>query len=313
MDWPTLIFGLGTIGMVVVSHRYLPQQPSPLATTFIHSLHAPGFAIIAAAGWWFFRRQSVGPAAYLWAAVIATTAAILGEAAQVPGPRNARLSDIGTDMIGIFGALGSIVILDQAARSTLAKRMLLILVPMTFLALFFTFRHSFSSGTTLILRSQSMPGLLSFEHSWESRMYTASQGGPASIIANPDGWPDGGGSSVLKVEAAGRWNVVLRLHPYPNWSGYENLSFVVASTDGKAHALTVAVSDTPESPSETWSRQYAHATVYASPRRIVIPLKQLAPDDNPEPLDFRHVSEVILTTDYQDAPTTLLLDDFRLE
>jgi hypothetical protein len=313
MDWPTLVFGLVTIGVVIASHRYLPSHSSPLMTKFAHSLHAPGFAIIAAAAWWLFRRQLAGPSAFLWAAIMSTAAAVIGEAAQVPGPRNARLSDIGIDMLGIFGALGSIAAFDPQVRKSLTNRWWLALLPLAFLALFFAFRDSIGIGAMLIGRSQSMPGLVSFEHVWESRMYTASQGGPASIIANPDGWPEGGGESVLEVEAAGRWNVVLRLYPYPDWSGYENLTFLAASADGKTHALTVSVSDTPAYRSAEWNRQFAHATVHSKPQRIVIPLAQLLPGDNPEPLDFRYVSDVILTTDYQGGPTTLLLDDFRLE
>ena len=216
-------------------------------------------------------------------------------------------------MIGIFGSLGTIAVIEQLVRTSSRRRWLLVLAPAVLAALFVTFRDSISLGTTLVGRTKSFPVLLSFEHSWESNLYTASQGGPASIIPNPDGWPTDGGESLLKVEAAGRWNVVLRLYPYPDWNGYETLTFVAAALDGKRHALTVSVSDTPTRPEQPWNRHFSNTTVDPEPRRIIIPLQELGIRDGDRPLDQHHVHDIILTTDYQEQATTLLLDNFRLE
>jgi hypothetical protein len=311
--WPIIVFGLLTALVVIATHRYLPSQPSPLASRFTHSLHAPGFALIAAAAWWLFRWQRPGLNNYGRAILLSVVAAVLGETAQVIGPRNAQLSDLGIDVIGIFGALGTIAIIDQLVRPSSRRRWLLVLAPAVVAALFVTFRDSVSLGATLVGRTKTFPVLLSFEHGWESNLYTASQGGPASIIPNPDGWPTDGGEALLQVEAAGRWNVVLRLYPYPDWNGHETLTFVAAAVDGKRHALTLSVSDTPTRLGQPFKRHFSNTTVDPEPRRISIPLQELGIQDGNRPLDRHHVYDIILTTDYQGQATTLLLDDFRLE
>ena len=97
----------------IAAHLFEPIAWPPLGSNILHSLHGPGFALIALLILWYYQNQSRSNINYVLAATIAMGIGLIAEIAQIPGTRNAEAKDLFVDALGIFGALGIAASFDK--------------------------------------------------------------------------------------------------------------------------------------------------------------------------------------------------------
>ena len=215
-DWLFAIVALALLIAIIASHRYSPPQLSPTAIWLLHSLHAPGFAVVASIALWIFKKKGHGTASYWLACAVTMGAAVLAEVSQIPGPRDAQFGDLVVDATGIAAALGTAALFDRRLRQWISWRWLPLVASLSLAALFFTTKTSIGLSIALFGRSNALPALLTVEHRWESYLYPESRKGTATVVTKPDAWPGGNGDFVLRAEATGRWDILIHVFPYPH-------------------------------------------------------------------------------------------------
>jgi len=227
-----LLLLAAVIAIDIASHLLTPTDWPPLAIDILHSLHGPGFALIALAVFWYLQSRCVSTINYLLAAGIAMSIGLVSEIAQIPGPRDAQFKDLLVDGIGILGALGIAASLDRRVRSAISRPARLLLPAVAGVALAMACVPALWYSYALLSQQRAFPVLLSFEQAWEMATISKTDGLKPSRIATPDDWPVDGATIAHGTEA-GRWGIFLSLHPLPDWQGYSKLSFVAASVDAE--------------------------------------------------------------------------------
>ena len=225
-------------------------------------------------------------------------------AAQIPGPRDAELIDLVVDAIGIISGLGFIAMFDARYRS-------FPLAIITVLALVVAAGPTLFYGYAWISQQRAAPTLLSFEHRWERPIF--GQPGPhhPDMLPAPPGWPLEG--TVALAEETDRGRALVRVTPYPDWTGYSALSFIAASGSGMPTKIRVSIVDIRPTDESDTNRFRENFDIGAQPTRITIPLDKLREISNGRPFDLAHIEAIFLNAVEPGSDTSVYLDDFRLE
>ncbi len=303
--------GIGLALAVIWAHHFLPSQTSALAAESIRSLHAPGFGLVSILVLKLGRFRGRPVARYLKAAATTMLLAVIAEATQIPGGREAQLSDLVIDALGIIGFLGCAAALDRDIRGVIgipgSVALALVCIPAFGAAITPTVRLT----QALVMRQQVLPTLLSFDGPWE-RAYARGEEIDFEVIPAPAGWPSGSGN-IARAESSGRFAMMLRLAPYPDWRNHEAVSFVAATTDGESRRIELGLWGLEPADGSLASRYYTGVRIGPAPARYCIKFTDLPDATSDRPFDLRVVSELLLAAAKHEAGITVLLDDFRLE
>jgi VanZ family protein len=303
---------VGALALVIAAHLFEPHYFSRTAKAYIKSLHAPGFAVVSAALALLLKRCGLAFKSYAYAAAGALAAGVLSELAQLSGPRHAELSDLLKDVVGICAGLGLVATFDTRVRRSVGAAGFGLLLLITGIAVTASLRESVSIAYALVSRNAALPVLLSFDQSWEYHLYQEAGRPTVAVVHSPPDWPAENGSSVLRTQATGRYNTFLHLRPYPDWRGYDEVSFIAASADENSYEVTLTVRDirpTADSPRNSF---HGRVIVTPDPRRFSFRLEDIAGEADTRPFDFAHIDIVILSLASERRVGTVLLDDFRL-
>jgi VanZ family protein len=300
------------LAAVALAHRYSPDRVSELADAFVHSLHGPGFVVLALAillVLQFRHRQTIN---YVYAAAISMAIGFLAEAAQIPGPRDAQIEDLVVDGLGIVGALGTVALFDREVAAELKRTQRLAIGVTGIIALATSLAPAMWYSYAWLSRTHAFPQLVTFEHRWERAI--VNQMGPSEpeLVAAPSEWP-GSDQVVAHVVEDGPYGALIRVTPHPDWTGYSTLSFVAASTDPEGARVMVDIRDilpTKRSPESRYSRTIRVDQV---PREYVIDLAQVAASGNERPFDISRVATINLSAEVPGDGIELWVDNFRLE
>ena len=178
----------------------------------MHSLHGPGFALIAITVFCYLQSQRASTGNYLLAAFIAMGIGLISEIAQIPGSRNAQLEDLIVNSIGIFGVLGLAGSFDKQLRSKIGNLARLSLSAAASIALTITIAPTIWYSYALVSQKQAFPALLEFEHRWERATFNQPGSQSPNLVDMPAGWPSDG-TTIAHAEEAGQWGIFLSLHP----------------------------------------------------------------------------------------------------
>jgi len=296
----------------IAAHRFNPVNWPPLAHDILHSFHGTGFALLAVIVWWLLQRRYPDSFNYLLAAGITMGIGIVSEAAQIPGPRDAQFNDLIVDGLGVFGALGLLAAFDPQARSQLTRPVQVILPTIAGVALGIACVPSVWFSYALVQQHRAFPHLLTFEHAWESAVYSQPERQRPVLVESPANWP-GGGGTVARSREAGRWGIFISIKPAIDWNEYSRLSFVVASA-GEPIAMDIAVKDIRQKDVEKeQSRFYKAFQAGPEPRRITVTFEEIARGASNGPFDFSKIESIVLSAAKPGSGAEVLLDDFRLE
>ena len=298
-------------GVVLAAHFYTPAQASALANEAIRSLHGPGFGLVALLVLKLLRFSGGPLAVYFKAGAATMLLAVLAEAAQIPGPREAEMRDLLVDALGIAGFLGCAAAFDrdviQSIGRVRAGGIALIGVPALAAAVFPTAWLSYA----LVMRSNAVPQLLSFDAAWEST-YAFGDEIDFEIIPAPGGWPAGSGK-IARLHSAGKYGLMLHLHAYPDWSDYAGVSFIAATTGGETRRIALGLWGLRPRDKSPAGRFYTRTKITPEPARYCISFSDLPDESTERSVDLRRISELLVGAARNELGVTVYVDDFRLE
>ena len=297
--------------LAIAAHLFNPTHWPPIGVDILHSLHGPGFALLALLILLYFQYQCRSVINYVLAASIAMGVGLASEMAQIPGARDAEIMDLVVDALGIFAAVGIAASLDKNVRHLLPTWARLLLPTAAAAALAVTCVPTLWLGHALIQQRAAFPTLLTFENRWESAAFGQTQGKRPTIVEVPVGWP-AGGPLVARAVEHGRWGIFLSLHPLPNWSDYETLSFVIASA-AEEFALDICINDTKATRESSSNRFCKSVEIGPLPQDISITFAEIKNGANSQHFDFTKVDAVVFSAAKPGSKVELLVDNIRLE
>lgn len=309
---PHILVALGSLValvLIAVAHRQLPERPSHFLDMLVHSLHGPGFMVVTFAVFMLLRLYRPGTRNYWYTAMIAVAIGIFGEAAQIPGPRNAELSDIVVDTIGIVGALGLLALLDHYLQRRLTPITHLIIVIVTLPAVLYSLGPTAWWSYSWLAQKQAVPELLTFEKRWERWTIGNRFSGSMERIPVPDGWSVEG--MAVRVTSSRRGGI-LEWKAYSDWREYRALTFLAASDDGLVHSISVTIQDMRHAGQPEPNNYRTSVAVGPTPARLRIPIDDIRGNSG-EQIDLAHVNYLFLRLTDRVAGVPVILDDFRLE
>jgi len=295
---------------VLLAHRILPDNASDLLVQVIQSLHGPGFGTVAIGflvltGQSEYRRHT-----YFKTAFLAMALAGLSEVAQIPGPRDAQFGDLFIDALGITGFLGAHALMRNSVRRSIRPSRLFFAVLACVLTLSITLAPTIGSSYSLVRRTLLFPKILDFESSWERR-YSSVPNGDVVIVPAPKDWPVKN-SRLGQLRSAGRWGIMLRIFPYPDWREYTAVSFVAASTTVDSVPITFSLR-TRGTHETVYQRFRTQLLIGPKPTRYVIPFVDLVSSSGGDSIKLTHVQALVVSESHTKEGVLLLVDDFHLE
>jgi hypothetical protein len=294
----------------IALHRFEPEFWPPLAVSIMHSLHGPGFAVVALLVFWALRLRYPSRLNYLPAFAVTMGIGVISEIAQIPGPREAQLSDLVVDALGILGALGVLAAFDRSVRTQLARPVRLALPALAGLALGIACVPTLWFSYALVQQQLAFPQLLTFEERWERAAFDQTDKTRPSLVAAPANWPVAG-NTVARAQENGRWGIFIGLRPQPDWRGYSSLSFVVASVSGR-FAIDIGVRDMAKADERHGVRYYKTVWADEKPQQVTVTFDEIAAHPGERAFDFSLVQAVVLSASEPGQGSEILVDDFRL-
>jgi len=239
----------------------------------------------------------------------------LTELVQFFGPRDASLGDVITDVAGAVTALALAASFDRrliAADSGQGRRrrnrlrlgaVLLTVVALVPLA---------SWVVAYRIRDSSFPVLCDFESRLAAK-FVRTTGALLERVPPPAGWRTATPGRAGRVTFGGSLYPVLVFNePYPDWTGFEFLSFRLYSESRQEMPLVLRVHDAAHDQryEDRYNRKLA---VPPGPSEIRIPLAdlRLAPDGRE--MKMSTIRAVALFAVEPEQPFTIWIDDLRLE
>jgi len=306
-----IIAGALLVLVVLWAHYYMPSQISALTADAIRSLHGPGFGIVALIVV-NLGRFSGGPAArYLKSGAATMLLAILAEAAQIPGPREAELGDLLIDALGIIGFLGFAAALDHELRSKIGTLGTVAIVLVSLPAFAAATASTGWLSYALVKRNQALPQLLSFDETWE-QTYANGNEVDYDVIPAPEGWPAGSGK-IARLHSAGKSGLMLHLRTYPDWSNYVAVSFIAATTGDETRRIALGLWGLNLGDGTLPGRYYTRAKISPIPARYCIMFDELPDHSSERPFNLNYVSQLTVGATKNERGVTIYVDDFRLE
>jgi len=298
--------------LTITAHRVFPERPSALLDAIVHSLHGPGFAAITVLIYLVVDKNGSAIRPYFVTGCVAMAIGLISEIAQIPGSRDAQVTDLVVDGIGIVGALAAIAFLDKRilARMQIGFRPFVALVAT--LAFIVTFVPTIWFANAFVMQRRAMPSLLSFEHRWELATYDQAEGRHPTLIPKPEAWP-GSTPTVAYTREIGRWGTLIRLKPFPDWRGYSILTFVAQSMSDSDFELDVDLINMRAKGEKKSPRFETSVSISASPKRYVLPLHELRSKKEDKLLDKQFVKSLTFSASYPGQGAAMLIDDIRLE
>jgi hypothetical protein len=305
------VLAAAAVAATVAVFHLMPMDMIPrlIRKEALDAAHYIGFAslTILVMRWSLRGPQAGSPGsghALFFAPLFLITLAVTAEFAQamVPG-RTPGLDDLVRDFIGIGAGILFVAATHTRMRSL---RAVLVVAAAALLG-----AGLFDSGIALAgkfaARSQ-FPSIATFESDHERHLYRR-MSSAIEVVAGSGDWSDSG--SVLHVRPRSRapYRGVSFVDFPQDWSGMETLAFTAGSAPGGAISITVRVYD-DDSIEDYFDQFNAVYEIDERPRRIEIPLTDIADGPSLRQLDTARIREVTIFTD---AMTDFFLDDLRLQ
>ena len=307
----TVSVGLLLTAGVLLAHQYLPDNISDLSHQLIRSLHGPGFGLVALLIMIAMRNPERPLVAYIKAAAFSMILAGVAEASQILGPRTPQISDLLTDALGILAFLGTATVFDRGVRSSIGKPRARLLSLIGIPAMVLTLMPTLWLSYALMMRSQSLPQLLSFDEVWE-QAYSSGVDAPPEIIPAPAGWPPDSGN-IARLHSAGQWGLMLHIRPHPDWSEYSAVSFIAATSNEESRQIAIGLWGINPGDGTLPGRYYTTIKIGQKPARYCIFLGVLNKPSSQRKFDLTHISEMLVGATIDETGIEILVDDFRLE
>jgi hypothetical protein len=301
----TGVFALVAIG-AILAHLFKPANMPPLGIALLHSLHGPGFAVLAVVFLWGLQAHHYSKNNYWVAGTAAIIIGVLSEAAQIIGPRDASLADIAVDGLGIFGALWFVAFLDPSVRRGLSRTERASALIATGVALLLTCVPTLWYSYSLFMQQRAFPELLTFDHNWEKATYELNGNTSSELVSTVDR------GKVARSKQTGEWGIFLSVTPWPDWREYSRLVFAAAAVR-REFPVVVCLRDMQANSITEDIPVCVHVPVTLNPSEYTVEFQSIRNSSRNPPFDFSRVSALVFSAVDADKDDELVLDAIRLE
>ncbi len=231
---PTPYFVRNIVLVVVVAAAIYAAHSANLAAishlprAFIDSLHAPGFALVASAALLLRYPRIHAVSGILTISFYVFLVAVLGEASQILGPRDADIKDLLMDVVGIAYAATIAALLLRKPRRPLRSSFIPVVSVCAILLTIATFGGTFYYAHAIWRQQSMLPAIADFEQSWQKLLFSESERYRVNFVPAPVDWP-AYGRSVAKLALGSKGRIGIELVPSSDWRGSETLSFTASS------------------------------------------------------------------------------------
>ncbi len=300
------------LGLVVYLHRLQPVHWSQLETQIFHSLHGPGFALLAIGVFFALPAHLQGWRRLAVAGLSSMAIGVVTELLQIPGGRDAELRDITMNAIGVVAGLSLVVCFLPSFRKLLSRTGLIVLTVVGIGALTGAFAETVRSASIYAMQRAASPTLLSFEHDWENRYFGQCEHIDPQLVDTPQNWL-APGQTVFKAREHGRHGALFFARPLKDWTDFSALSFVIASANDNEHEIMVSIRQMRDR-GERQPQPYAEIlTISAEARRHTIRFADILKSADHKQFDLSLVESIVISSATPGSDAFILLDDFRLD
>jgi len=295
--------------LLAVVHLAQPVNRGLWFQTFYDSIHAAVFAGIALCCLLAARWSGVQSITHrvLLAGLAVFVLALLSEAAQIPGPRDASLSDLLMDWLG-GGAVILLAIAASRPRARPVSRLAFALAGALCLAIAAYPLARVSAAYAA--RNAGFPELLPFGTPMLSTFVRAQN---ARVEYEPS---DTGLYRRIRVQLGdGSWPGIVLHDLVSDWSDYETLRLEIGTPDAPPFELNIRVHDEPhldgDQPySDRFSQRFQ---IEAGARAMSIPLQRIATAPSGRRMDMRRIDGIVIFAERRFAGREFVLNSIRLE
>lgn len=251
---------------------------------------------------------------YLIALIVTVLIGIITELIQIYGSGDADVSDLVRDIIGVISFLGFFMVYDRKMivfwRKCSKKRILTLIG--AFLLLVLSLIPVSLWAWVYHQRNQAFPQILGFESHWE-RKFIRTQHSKLTATYPPPGWQNPVshhvGQLTLSTDTYPGFSIE---EPFPNWTGYELLSFTVYSELDTTVNLTIRIEDFHHNSLYEDRFNYA-VSIDPGMNRILIPLEKVREAPASREMDMAAIRAICLFTVRPGEDFTLYIDDLQLK
>jgi len=230
-------------------------------------------------------------------------------------PRDADIGDIVTDGVGAVCFLGLYLTFDRrlpgSGISLSRGQKYFIRFAVVILGLVAMIPTLNWIGA-YIQRNNSFPEICTFESTWEQKFIFADNAS-LSIVPAPEIFGGINSNHVGRIDFKKSGNPAFIIaEPYPDWSGYDHLSFSVLSESPENLTLDFRINDRRHN-NDYYDRFNRLLSIHPGLNRIRIPLKDVRMAPKTRQMNMQKIDLIILFAVKPENDITIYLDNFRLE
>jgi len=310
---------LGLVGGLFAVQVFLKEPESTLLwNELFNSGHAPLYGVLSLVvlglldairpSWQRGRR-------YLEAFWITFFAGAIMELLQRFGAREPQIADLLRNAAGIVALLAVAASFDRdllptGSRGRAKKR--IVLWAGAFVALGLAFVPVIVAVGALVARDRAFPVVCGFDTVWERQLLRVSEDAEIAYRKPPDAWRRGRDDLAGYVTfLAGRYPILTLNDPYPDWTGYDSLSFTVYSELSEPATVTLWVADDHHVAGDLGSFR-RRLEIKPGENRFDVPLADIRTKARNRELDLTRIHKAAIYASKVEQPFSLFLDDFRL-
>ena len=251
---------------------------------------------------------------YITAFVLTVAAGIASELAQILGPRDADPVDFVRDIIGAVVFLGLYLTFDKKALDAFPSRFreklpglrlfLGVIFVLSFLSVFLMVGAYFE-------RNYIFPKICTFD-TFGLTYFVETHNAELESVPPPAAWKNHDDGRVARVTYRKATYPDIEINePFPNWSGYDSLTFEVFSPNDTTIRLTLRIEDARHNN----RRDDRFTETFEVPpgfNEISIPLDRVRRAPAGRLLDMRNIYAIHLFAYKIEHPLTVYLDNFRM-
>ncbi len=252
---------------------------------------------------------------YIIAFVLTGLLGLITEIIQYFTPRDADLWDIINDGVGAICFLGLYLTFDRRLLGSgvvLSKKLKYIIRLAVVVLGLVALMPTFNWIGAYINRNIRFPQICNFESDWEQKFVFANNAS-LSIVPSPESFGDSIDNNVGRVDFSknGSSNFMI-VEPYPDWAGYENLSFSIFSDNPEIINIELRINDRQHD-KNYHDRFNQVLSINPGINNISIPLIDIQMAPKNRQMDMRKINLIILFMVQPENSITIYLDNFRLE
>lgn len=285
---------------------------NPIWVSLQNSGHALVFAGLFCAAYYLLsslKSQISTPWRIAGAFIICTVLALLSEfIQQFLANRAATVSDLIFDGVGIIAGVMIVFLVRRGSR--IVVRLACFVVASSLLLT--AFYEPISWSASYRYRDNNAPVLVDFESVFENNFHYVNASS-LDVSVPPPSWKEKPGASrVGKITyLKGRWPVFKFQHVYPDWTGYETISFEIFNAEAERVRMTFRIDDIHHNYTNEDRLDYRY---WAEPghNKITIPLTVVRDAPENRETDMENIKDIMWMAHQVETPKRIYLDNVRL-